>query len=278
VESTATPDLAYLAAAKGGDPAAVTRAALAAIGGMERFVKRGANVIIKPNVCVVPPSYEYAYTTNPTVVGTLVEMCLAAGAGRVRVMDRPFGGPAGEAYVASGIAEAVTRAGGETEVMQGTKFRRVGVPAGRRLSEMEIYDEILEADLVINVPIAKHHNTTGLTLGCKNLLGVVPNPGRFHNTGDLHQSIADLVSAVRPALTVVDAVRILTNWGPASGTLSDVQLENTVVASHDVVAADSYATRFFFRTPQHIGYIKKAAAMGLGTMDLDSVRLEEIRL
>lgn len=272
------PGQAYLAAAKGTDPAAVTQAALETIGGIQRFVNQGDNVIIKPNLCVVPPSYEYAYTTNPTVVGTLVQMCLDAGAGRVRVMDRPFLGSAKAAYLQSGIQEAVVAAGGETEVMTGSKYRMVEVPAGRRFTQMEIYGEILDADLVINVPIAKHHNTTGLTLGCKNLMGVILNPASFHDSGDLHQCIADLVSVVQPALTVMDAVRILTNYGPSSGTLNDVQKENTVIASHDVVAADSYATRFFYRTPQHIGYIKKAAAMGLGTMDLDSIRIEQVRV
>jgi uncharacterized protein (DUF362 family) len=143
---------------------------------------------------------------------------------------------------------------------------------------MEIYGQVLDADLVINVPIAKHHNTTGLTLGCKNLMGVVRNPASFHETGDLHQCIAELVSVVRPALTVMDAVRILTNYGPSSGTLNDVKKENTVMASHDVVAVDSYATGFFFRTPQHIGYIKKAAAMGLGTMDLASIQIDQVQL
>lgn len=271
------PGQTYLAVAKGRDPTATTIAAIQALGGIERFVNQGYDVIIKPNVCVVPPSYEYAYTTNPTVVGTLVQMCLGAGAQRVRVMDLPFSGAAQAAYAQSGIEEAVASAGGETEVMRGSKYKMTEVPYGRKLAEMEIYGDILAADLVINVPIAKHHHATGLTLGCKNLMGAIPNPDSFHNSGDLHQCIADLLSVVRPALTVMDAVRVLTNNGPNGGTLNDVSRENTVIASHDVVAVDSYTTRFFYRTPQHIGYIKKAAAMGLGTLDLDSIEIEEVK-
>jgi uncharacterized protein (DUF362 family) len=193
-------------------------------------------------------------------------------------MDLPFSGPAQKAYTQSGIEEAVVAAGGETEVMDSLKYKMTEAPYGRRLTQIKIYQDILAADLVINVPIAKHHHTAGLTLGCKNLMGVIPNPGSFHNSGDLHQCIADLVSVVRPALTVMDAVRVLTNHGPNGGTLNDVARENTVMASHDVVAVDAYATRLFYRTPQHIGYIKKAAAMGLGTLDLDSIQIEEIKL
>ena len=121
---------AYLAVARGDDPAEITRRAIAAVGGMERFVKSGADVIIKPNICTDYYSFEYAATTNPIVVATLVSLALAAGAGRVRVMDNPFGGTAQSAYKRSGIEDAVTAAGGEMEVMNQNKFRKAEIPNG----------------------------------------------------------------------------------------------------------------------------------------------------
>jgi hypothetical protein len=184
---------------------------------MASFVTAGYDVIIKPNICTDYHPPEYAATTNPTVVGTLVTMCLEAGAKRVRVMDYPFGGTAKSAYAISGIEEAVEAAGGEMHVMSHAKYTVVKIPEGRDLTSVSIYPDILEADLLINVPIAKDHGSTRLTLGAKNLMGVILNRNMMHE--NLDQRIADLTSLVRPPLTVIDAVRILTANGPTGGDL-----------------------------------------------------------
>jgi len=271
-----TGDQAYLAVARGSDPAAITKAAIAALGGIERFVQSGDDVIIKPNICVDYHPPEYAATTNPTVVATLVSLCRGAGARRVRVMDTPFGGTPESAYAVSGIEEAVRTAGGEMEVMSPVKFVKTPIPEGRDITEWEVYQDVLEANVLINVPIAKHHSLAGLTLGGKNLLGVILNPSRMHF--NLGQRVADLVSLVRPTLTVVDAVRILTAHGPTGGSLNDVQQTDTIIASHDIVAADAYATTLFGLTGASIAYVKAAAEMGLGTMELDGIKVEEINV
>ncbi|NOR82322.1 MAG: DUF362 domain-containing protein, partial [Ardenticatenales bacterium] len=135
---------------------------------------------------------------------------------------------------------------------------------------------VLNADLVIDVPIAKHHSRTRLTLAGKNLLGVIQNRNQIH--ANLGQRIADLVSIVRPRLTVVDAVRTLMAHGPTGGNLDDVRLANTVIASHDIVAADAYAATLFGLTGADISYVKAAAEMGLGTLDLNSIEIEEIQM
>jgi uncharacterized protein (DUF362 family) len=267
---------AYLAVARGSDPAAITKAAIAALGGIEHFVKSGHDVIIKPNICVDYHPPEYAATTNPTVVATLVALCLGAGARRVRVMDTPFGGTPESAYAMSGIEEAVNVAGGEMEVMSPVKFVKTPIPEGLDITEWEVYQDVLEADVLINVPIAKHHSLARLTLGGKNLLGVITRRNQMHL--NLGQRIADLVSVVRPTLTVVDAVRILVEHGPTGGSLSDVKKMDTVIASHDIVAADAYAATLFGLTGADIGYVQAAAEMGLGTMDLDSVKVEEVNV
>ncbi|HSJ57536.1 MAG TPA: DUF362 domain-containing protein [Anaerolineae bacterium] len=278
-QPTATPTppgAAYLAVGRGPDPRAITRAAVVAIGGIERFVKSGADVIVKPNICVDYHGYEYAATTNPDVVAALVELCLGAGARRVRVMDNPFGGGPQSAYANSGIAAAVAAAGGEMEVMNGNKFVKTPIPDGRDIKKWDIYRDVLEADVVINVPIAKHHNLARLTLGGKNLLGVVTSRGQLH--ANLGQRVADLLSVVRPTLTVVDAVRILMAHGPTGGNLDDVRLAQTVLASHDPVAADAYAATLFDLAGADIAYVAAAAQMGLGTLELGGVRIEEVAI
>jgi uncharacterized protein (DUF362 family) len=268
------PDKAYLAVARGRNPGQIVQAAVKALGGMERFVQKGNDVIIKPNICVDYHTFEYAATTNPEVVGALVKLCIAAGAGRVRVMDQPFGGTAAQAYERSGIAKAAKEAGAEMEIMSAMKFKEIAIPDGRDITKWPVYIDALDADVLINVPIAKHHSLGRLTLSMKNLMGLINDRGQFHF--NLGQRLADLTSLLRPELTVVDAVRILTNHGPTGGNLADVKLLNTVIASHDIVAADTYAATLFGLTGDDIPAIRAAAQMGLGTTDLKSVRVEEI--
>jgi uncharacterized protein (DUF362 family) len=239
-------------------------------------LRSGDEVIVKPNICVDYHPPEYAATTNPTVVATLVTLCLGAGARRVRVMDTPFGGTPESAYAVSGIDEAVRAADGEMEVMSPVKFAEFAIPDGRDITAWEVYRDVLEADVLINVPIAKHHSLARLSLGCKNLMGVITDPPQFHR--NLGQRVADLTSLVRPTLTVVDAVRILIAHGPTGGSLNDVQQTDTVIASHDIVAADAWAATLFGLTGADIGYVQAAAEMGLGTIEPGSVEIEEINV
>jgi len=268
---------AYLAVARGAalDPAELTRRAIASVGGIERYVKKGADVIIKPNICNAYHGPEYASTTNPAVVAAIVGLCLIAGAKSVRVMDFPFGGKAQNAYETSGIAQAVEAAGGQMELMNFLKYQKVEIPNAMALKKTEVYSDILNADTVINVPIAKHHSGARLTLGLKNLMGVIQNRGALHANG-LHQSIVDLSTVVKPHLTVIDATRILVANGPTGGSLSDVRQMDTVIASPDVVAADAYAATLFNMTGADIEYIRLADQLGLGTMDLKSINIETI--
>lgn len=270
-ESPTVPDLVV---AHGEKPRRLVRQALKALGGMDRFINPGDDVIVKPNICVAYRSYEYAATTNPWVVGALVELALEAGAKRVRVMDYPFGGSCDEAYARSGIREQVEAAGGQMEAISAFKFTPTDLPEALHLTRCAIYQDILDADLVINVPIAKHHSLARLTLGMKNLMGTIRDRPMMHQ--NLGQRLADLSSRVRPALTVVDAVRILLANGPTGGSLGDVRQENTLIVSPDIVAADSYAATLFGIDPSTLTYVQAGGAMGLGRSRLGDLRIEEI--
>jgi len=266
----------YLAVARGASPAAITRAVVDALGGIKKFVKPGNDVIIKPNICNAQNTFEYASTTNPEVVAELVKLCLEAGAKRVRVMDQPFSGTATAAYAKSGIRDAVEKVGGEMEVMSSAKYVTVNFPAtARDLKSWKIYQDILKADVVINVPIAKHHGGAKLTLAMKGLMGVITNPGGIHTA--LDQRIADLNTVIKPTLNIIDSVRALMNHGPTGGNLRDVKMMNTLIASHDPVATDAYAAQILFdKKPQDIAYIKFGAEMGLGRHDFGNVRIKEV--
>jgi uncharacterized protein (DUF362 family) len=272
-KSTGYPDIAVV---KNGEPEELVRKAIDTLGGMKRFVKKGDNVILKPNIGPAIRTYEYAATTNPWVVATVVKLCFEAGAGRVRVMDKPFGGTAESGFAISGIRQQVEKAGGEIEIMSKFKFISTEIPLGKDIKKWDIYEDILKADVLINIPIAKHHNGSRLTLGMKNLMGTIPNAQQFHM--NLHQRIADLASRVRPTLTIVDAVRILVANGPTGGDLKDVRKLDTIIAGTDIVAVDSYATSLFGLKPDDLPNIKMAESVGLGTSDLSSLNIKELTL
>jgi uncharacterized protein (DUF362 family) len=271
-----TLELPYLAVARNGTPDAMVQRALQALGGIERFVKNGQWVIIKPNICVSNRSYEQAATSNPWVVGALVKLCMDAGASKVQVMDFPFGGKPAAAYVKSGIQEQVEAAGGEMVTMAMIKFQHTQIPEGKYVKQTEIYEDILKADVLINVPIAKTHGLAQLTLGMKNLLGTVLDRPSFHSNIGIR--LADLSSKVRPTLTVIDAVRMLMANGPTGGSLNDVKEMNTVIASQDIVAADSYAATLFGMAPNDLSYIKAGVTQGIGRSDLENLKIEELNL
>jgi uncharacterized protein (DUF362 family) len=275
IPPTSTPVIPPdLVVATGGEPEQLVRQAIAALGGIQKFVPAGANVVIKPNICVAYRTYEYAATTNPWVVGTLVKLCFEAGAASVKVMDSPFNGSQEQAYKTSGIREQVEAAGGEMAYMLVYNFIKTAVPNGKSLKETSVYSDILKADVLINVPIAKTHSSSRLTLGMKNLMGVVLDRSALH--ANLGQCIADLNSIVRPQLTVIDAVRILTAYGPSGGSLSYVKKLDTLIASPDVVAADSFAATLFGMKPADLAYIVAGTAMGLGRSDLENLKIDQL--
>jgi uncharacterized protein (DUF362 family) len=274
--STASPTFSSpdLVVARSGEPEEMVRAAVAALGGMERFVKPGDVVVVKPNICVAYHTFEYAATTNPWVVGAVVKMALEAGAKKVKVMDYPFGGTAEQAYRISGIQDAVQQAGGKMVVMSNIKFVEADIPAGKDLKSVRIFDDVLGADVLINVPIAKNHELARLTLSMKNLMGVIYNRPAMH--ANLGQRLADLSTRVHSHLMVVDAVRMLMAHGPTGGNLADVKKADTIIASPNIISADSYAATLFGIAPDKLTYIKKGVEMGLGSGNLNEIKIEEI--
>jgi uncharacterized protein (DUF362 family) len=264
-----------LAAATGAEPGEAARRALEGLGGMGRFVKSGDMVVVKPNASFMDGP-QAATSTNPAVVSQVVTMCREAGASRVVVLDHCLRGSADACLSGNGIGRAVTAAGGEMLAYDaGNRGHGVEaeVPGGVALKTVSVYPEVLEADVVITVPRAKHHGSAGLSLGMKNFIGVMTDMSSIHNHG-LHQGIADLNSLVRPALSVVDASIILLDNGP--GGPGPTHAANTVIASGDVVAADAFACSLFGRSPEEIEYIVLGNRAGLGEIDLNKLKIARV--
>ena len=245
----------------------LTRQALEALGGMSRFVSRGNVVWVKPDIGW-DRRPEQAATTNPDVVATLVEMSYQAGAKKVLVSDNPCNA-ARLSFPRSGIQSAAEKVGAQVMFLDERKFRKMTIN-GKVLKEWQVYQEVVEADRLINVPIAKNHNLCLATLGMKNLMGVIGGPrNRLHQ--DLGSTLADLAAFLKPQLVVLDAIRVLTANGPVGGNLADVKRQDTLVAGVDQVAVDALGATLLGYKPAAIGYIAEGNARGLGTINFSSL-------
>ncbi|MFO7958281.1 MAG: DUF362 domain-containing protein [Candidatus Brocadiia bacterium] len=258
----------------------MTRRAVEALGGMDKLVGNGDSVVIKPNMAWVRGP-RFATNTNPWVVAALVEMCLEAGAGRVRVMGNTISKNPAPSYSTSGIADAARAAGAAVPYVDRSRAVELDIPDAFALERWPFCREFVDADecdVLINVPILKHHGTSRLTIGLKNAFGMIAGErGQLHR--QIHHKMPDLHRVLRVDLTVMDAYRVLRTHGPTGGTLEDVDnsLEGArrVVACRDRVAIDAYGAHMFDLGPEEVGFIKNAAEAELGTADWQSLDLTE---
>ena len=265
-----------LAVATGKDYAKLVGDVLEPLGGIKAFVKSGDRVVVKPNIGW-DRTPEQAANTHPEVVKALVKQALDAGAREVLVFDRPCN-EARLTYKNSGIQEAVESIGDKRAscpFLDQRKWMPVKIEKGKLVKEWRLYADAIKADCYINVPIAKHHSIGRLTLGLKNVMGVMgDNRGKIHR--QLGQSLADINLVVAPKLTVIDATRILLRHGPTGGDLNDVKVMDTLIASPDMVAADAYATTLFEMKPEDVPATVAAHEMGMGEMNLEKVKVVKV--
>jgi len=248
----------------------LTEAAIEGVGGLKRFVSKGDVVWVKPNIGW-DRTPELAANTNPDVVATLVRLCFEAGAKTVKVGDNPCD-LAQKTYQTSGIAEAVRPLGTEVLFLDRRRFRDTSIK-GERVKTIPMYPEILDCDLVINVPIVKHHGLAKATMCMKNYMGVIEQRRTFHQA--IAVSLADLTRYMKPRICVLDATRILTAHGPKGGNPDDVQIKGTIAAGTDIVALDAWGAEVMGKKPADVGSIVKGQEVGLGTMDYRSLNLKE---
>ena len=268
-----------LVIAKNGSPSQLLQAAMAPMGGMGRFVKKGQRVVIKANIAWARTP-EQACTNNPELLSALIKMCYEAGAKRVAVWDHTCDNYQ-FTFSRSGLKEAAQKAGADIFSGHGHNvYKQIEVPKGKKLKTVEVLRDVLETDVFINFPLPKHHFATELTLGLKNLMGIVWDMEQFHKI-DLHQCIADINTVRKPDLVVADAIRILTTNGPKGpGKTEDI---GEVIASTDIVAVDAYCATFFKHPktgkpfkPEEIKFVKNAYDLGLGQIDLSKVRVKKV--
>ena len=262
--------------ARGDDYPGMVERVVLSLGGMQAFVKKGDKVVVKPNMGW-DRRVEQGANTHPKVVAQLVKLCLDAGASTVSVFDRTCNEER-RCYSNSGIASALKKIRDKRirlDYIDDRKFIPVVIQNGRVLKKWSFYKDALTADCYINVPVAKHHSLSGLSIGLKNIMGVIGGSrGRIHY--QLGSKLADLNRVIKPELTIVDATRVIVRNGPQGGDLKDVKQFNTIVGSLDPVAADAYATTLFGLKPNQIDATVEAYKAGLGQMNLNNCNIHEL--
>jgi uncharacterized protein (DUF362 family) len=259
-----------------GEPIVATKKALEAMGGISRFVKKGEHVILKPNMSF-SRTPEFATTTHPSVVATVAQTCIEAGAQQVLVLDHTLH-RAELCLERAGIREACKNIPGvHVLALQERKFfREIKIPQGKVLERVEVMKELLDSHVLINLPVAKSHSATGVSLGMKGLMGLIWDRESFHSQYNINQAIADLGTVIKPQLTILDATRALASGGP--GGPGEVKTPNLIIAGIDPVAVDSYGVTVVpwygqnFKGRQ-VEHLLIAHQRGLGKIDIDQLKI-----
>lgn len=263
-----------------GEAAAAARAAVDLIGGMKSVVRKGQRVLIKPNMSFAR-SPAQASNTHPTVVKTVADMCIEAGASKVLILDHTLA-PGKVCVQTSGIGPVCETIDANMvhAINSPSFFTEVIIPKAKSLGRTDVATEVLKADVLIAVPAAKSHSATGVSLSVKGMMGLVYDRTVMHRM-DLNEALVDLATLLKADLTVIDGTRILSTGGP--GGPGKVIREDTIIASKDMVAADAYAVSAFewygkkFK-PVQVRHIRLAHERGLGRADFENLFVRTITL
>jgi len=272
-----TPDSATfpsLVIVHGKDVEKMVRASLDKLGGISRFINPGDRVLIKPNAGW-DRQPEQAANTNPDLIGAVVALCREARPSEVWVSDVSINDPY-RCFARSGIEQAVLQSGGTVKYTSESDFVLTDLQ-GQALKVWPVSRFYHEVDRVINIPVVKHHSLSKCTIAMKNWYGVLGGRrNRLHQ--DIHTSIADLASAVRPTFTIIDATRVLVRNGPTGGNIDDVSWENTIIAGLDEIALDSYSLRFLGLKVEDVPFLSIGERRGIGVTNWKSLNHVELNV
>jgi len=255
---------------QGGNRSKAVEKAISLLGGIERFVKSGEKVVIKPNVAFESPAVLGA-TANPDVVAAVVRLCYKAEAGEVVVTDNPINAPS-SCFRISGIGRAAEQAGAEVVLPRDNYFRETTLFEGKLIKIWPLfYEPFIKADKLIGIAPVKSHSRAGASMTMKNWYGLLGGRRNiFHQ--EINTIITELSLLLRPSLVILDGTEVMVTNGPTGGSLSDLKKVNTMIASCDQVAADSFGSGLLGLKTSDLPYLSMAEQAGAGTVDFESLR------
>jgi uncharacterized protein (DUF362 family) len=244
--------------------------AIELLGGIERFVKEGETVAIKPNVAFASPPMLGA-TAQPELVAQVVTLCYKAGAKQVIVTDNPINDPA-SCFTLSGVSKAASSAGAKVILPKLYHFRHTNLEGGKLIKNWPIFfGPFAKVDKLIGITPVKHHARAGASMSMKNWYGLLGGRRNiFHQ--DINTIIAELSMMVKPTLVILDGTEVMMTNGPTGGSVEDLKRANTLIASCDMVAADSFGCSLLDLKPSDLPYLAKAQTVGAGTTDFESLK------
>ena len=253
----------------GADRVKTVNRALAALGGIGRFIKSGDRVVLKVNAAFASPP-ALAATSHPDLVAEVARLCLRAGAASVIVTDNPINDPQ-SCFTLTGIARAAESAGAKIAFPGPSSFKPVTLADATLIRNWPLLIEPFRgATKLIGLAPVKDHHRSGASLTMKNWYGLLGGRRNvFHQ--DIHTIIFELARLVRPTLVILDGTTTMLTNGPTGGSLDDLKATNTMIASTDAVAADAFGATLLGKTAASLPFIGKAAAAGLGTADFESL-------
>lgn len=282
-QSSETPDLVAL---YGGTAVEMFERGIAEIGGMNRFVKKGQTVVLKPNIGW-DRGPDYGANTDPDLVGRITKACYDSGAKKVFCFDHTCGNDWAERYKVSGIRAAVEAAGGE--MVPGNSIEMYveqNIPRGVSLKKALVHKLAVDPEVFINIPVLKHHSGAKITCALKNYMGCIWDRQWWHKN-NMPQCIADYATYQKTTLTIVDAYRVMLDFGPRGKSPELSPVSKYQIISTDIVAADAAAIQIFATVASQIGkgipwklsdikYMKPAEDLGVGTTDLSKLKVKRI--
>ena len=267
--------LPSMAIAHGTEHENVIRAAMTALGGMERFIQKGDVVMIKPNVAFDRPA-ALAATTHPDALRAVAKLVRAAGASQIIIADNPINSPTG-CFLKSGLRAVADELDLTLLYPESNSFGPLQLD-GEILRNWTFFNlPFKRATKVIGLAPCKDHNLCHASMTMKNWYGLLGGRrNQFHQ--HIHSIVSDFALMMKPTLVILDGMNVLMSNGPTGGRLSDVKPMGTVVAGTDMVAVDSYGyTHLLERDLGELTYIHKAHDRGLGNKNWKDVFYKEVQ-
>ncbi len=248
------------------------RKAVEFAGGFTDIIKRGDIVIIKPNLLTNKPS-ETGATTDPRVCKAIANMVRELGAQPIIAESSIIGQDTEVVIKTTGYGKLREEGYNVIDLKnKGMELVRIPVPEGKVLKEVAIPKIVADSDMIISVPSMKTHDQAGVTLAAKNMKGILPDAykRKFHHVFGVFQSVADLLTVVKPAFSIVDGIIAMGGLGPAFGDPIEMDL---IIAGKNVVAVDAVAAKIMGFEPQECGCLREAAELKIGTINLDEIKV-----